>query len=282
MTTLYLCGSGNPEGVRLALTVNRAQNRWERIIILDDDPSKHGQSILGVEISGPFTELEQADKASSEVANLVTRKTKGRQSVLRKIQAYGLPLATLIDPGVDTLGVNFGRDITVYPTAYLCANASLGEGSVVFMGAIVGHGSRLGRCCVVAPGAVINARVELGEGVYIGTNASILPDLKIGPWATVGANSAVVQDVPTGATVMGVPAQVLILAGSNRSVESSNGPAAEQQNPNRPCDPTTLESEQTEIKSRTLKQLRLAQEKYIESYRLTNDDLIHRGEKRID
>ena len=282
MTTLYLCGAGNPEGIRLALTINQVQSRWDRIIILDDDPSKHGQSILGVEIVGSFNILERADPVSDEVSNMVARTTKRRQSALRKIQTYGLPFATLIDPGVDTTGVTFERGITAYRNALFCANASVDEASVVFMGAIVGHGSRLGRCCVVAPGAVINARVELGEGVYIGTNASILPDLKIGPWATVGANSAVVQDVPTGATVMGVPAQLLILDSSNRSVGSSNGPAAEQQNPNRPCDPTALESEQTEIKSRTLKQLRLAQEKYIESYRLTNDDLIHRGEKRID
>lgn len=282
MTTLYLCGAGNPEGIRLALTINQDQSRWDRIMVLDDDPAKHGQSILGVKIAGPFTVLEQADTASAEVSNMVARTTRRRQSALHKIQTYGLPFATLIYPGVDIMGVDFGRDITVYRNALLCANATMDEGSVVFMGAIIGHGSRLGRCCVVAPGAVINARVELGEGVYIGTNASILPDLKIGPWATVGANSAVVQDVPTGATVMGVPAQLLILDSSNRSVGSSNGPAAEQQNPNRPCDPTALESEQTEIKSRTLKQLRLAQEKYIESYRLTNDDLIQREEKQID
>ncbi len=282
MITLYLCGAGNPEGVRLALTVNRAQNRWERIVILDDDPSKQRKLILGVEIAGPFSLLERADPTSTDVANLVARTTKGRQSALRKIETYGIPFATLIDPSVDTMGVEFGRNITVYRTAFLSANATLGEGTVVFAGALAGHGCQIGRGCVLAPGAVINARVELGEGVYVGTNASILPDLKIGPWATIGANSAVVQDVPSGATVMGVPAQVLILDSSNRSVESSNGPAAEQQNPNRPCDPTTLESEKTEIKSRTLKQLRLAQEKYIESYRLTNDDLIHRGEKRID
>ena len=50
MTTLYLCGAGNPEGVRLALNINKAQNRWDQIVILDDDHSKHGQSIVGVGI----------------------------------------------------------------------------------------------------------------------------------------------------------------------------------------------------------------------------------------
>ena len=30
MRTLYLCGAGNLEGVRLALVVNREQARWEQ------------------------------------------------------------------------------------------------------------------------------------------------------------------------------------------------------------------------------------------------------------
>ena len=60
MRTLYLCGAGNQEGIRLALVVNRAQANWARIVLLDDDPNKQGQSILGVEIIGPFHLLAQA------------------------------------------------------------------------------------------------------------------------------------------------------------------------------------------------------------------------------
>jgi len=256
MATLYLCGAGNPEGVRLALNINRAQSRWEHIVILDDDPSKHGQSILGVEITGPFTVLERADPASSEVANLVARTTRKRQSALRKIQTYGLPFVPLIDPGVDMMGVDVGKDITVYRGVLFCANATVGEGSVIFAGAIVGHGCFLGRCCIVGPGAVINARVELGDGVYVGTNASILPDLKIGSWVTIGANSAAVQDVPAGATVMGVPAQILMEGGQELNGESLDSLGKGQG-----------DSERTEIQSEALRKLRIAQEKYIKAYR---------------
>ena len=210
MSTLYLCGAGNVEGVRLAIVVNRTNQRWERIVILDDDASKHGRKVLGIEILGPFSLLKQADPASTEVANLVTRTTRKRMFAMQKIQQYGLPFATLIHPGVDMTGVEFDGDLTVYQNVSFCAAARIERGCAVLTGAVVGHGCHMGRCCVVAPGAVINARVELGEGVYLGTNASILPDLKLGSWATVGSNSAVIQNVESGATVMGVPAQILI------------------------------------------------------------------------
>ena len=59
--TLYLCGAGNPEGVRLALVVNHVEKRWDRVVLLDDDLSKHGSLVLGVEIVGPFAALEDAN-----------------------------------------------------------------------------------------------------------------------------------------------------------------------------------------------------------------------------
>ena len=36
MRTLFLCGAGNGEGVRLARQVERTRPRFERIVLLDD------------------------------------------------------------------------------------------------------------------------------------------------------------------------------------------------------------------------------------------------------
>lgn len=209
MNTLYLCGAGNCEGVRLALAINQKQARWDRIILLDDDPTKHGQLILGVEVAGPFGMLGQADADSSEVANLVTRTPAKRLSARRKIEAYDLPFATLIHPSVEIDEVTFGRDVTVYQNAIVSPRATLEEGSVIWMGAAVGQESQLGRFCIVGPHAVVNGRVKLGDGVYVGTNATVLPELKVGSWATIGAGSVAMQHVPAGATVLGVPGKVV-------------------------------------------------------------------------
>ncbi len=209
MTTLYLCGAGNCEGVRLALSINQKQARWDRIILLDDDPAKHGQSILGVEIAGPFGMLEQANPECSEVANLVTRTPVKRWSARRRIEAHNLPFATLVHPSVDIDGVAFGQDVTVYQNAIVSPRVTVEEGSVIWMGAAVGQESRLGRCCIVGPHAVISGRVQLEDGVYVGTNATILPELKVGPWATIAAGSVAMQHVPAGATVLGVPGKVV-------------------------------------------------------------------------
>ena len=210
MKTLYLCGAGNPEGVRLARKINRGYHRWDRVVVLDDDPSKLGQSSLGVEVAGPFGLLDGAKPDSDEVVNLVARTAVKRWAAWDRIERHCVPRATLIDPSVDQEGVQAGRGVIVYQNAFLGAEAIVGDGAAVFMGGNVGHGARVGRCCIIAPNAVINARVQLGDGVYVGTNASILPDLKIGAWATIAAGALVTQNVPAGATVMGNPGKIVL------------------------------------------------------------------------
>lgn len=211
MSTLYLCGVGNGEGIRLALQVNRATARWQRILLLDDDAGKHGAERLGLTVVGGFDRLGEADRSADEVVNLVTRTTAGRASAHEKIAAYGIPFASLVHPGVDLLGVRLDDEVTIYANSSIGAEASVGRSSVVLVGAVVGHGARVGCSCVIAPNAVINGRVILEDRVYVGSNASILPDVRIGAGATVAANSLVVSDVPAGATALGVPAAIVRL-----------------------------------------------------------------------
>lgn len=210
MKTLYLCGAGNLEGIRLALVVNKEESRWDRIVLLDDDPNKHGQAILGVEIVGPFALLEKVDVGSSEVVNLVTRSSAKRWLAWGKIKQYGLSFASLIHPTVETDGAELGVGVTAYKNSVIGPGAVVGDGTVLLVGGTAGHGCRLGRCCILAPNAVVNSRVKLGNGTYVGSNAAIMPEIHVGDWVTIGACSAVIRDVPIGATVVGVPAKIVV------------------------------------------------------------------------
>lgn len=208
MTTLYLCAAGNPDGVRLALEVNDAAQRWDRIVLLDDDPAKHGSQILDVPVIGPFAALAD-HQPGDEAVNLVARSTKGRDGARAKIESFGIPLVSLIHPTVNLRGATLGRAVTVYEGCTISALSTVGDYAVVFTQAVLGHGATLGVGAVIAPGAVVNARVRVGDRAYIGSNASVLPDIAIGTEATVSACSAVLGDVPAGCTALGVPAEIM-------------------------------------------------------------------------
>lgn len=208
MTTLYLCAAGNPEGVRLALEVNDAIQRWDRIVLLDDDPAKHGQVIMDVPVVGPFGALAD-HQAGDEAVNMVALSTKGRDGARAKIESFGIALVSLVHPSVDVRGATLGRAVTIYAGCTISALSTVGDHSVVFTQAVLGHGALLGAGAVLAPGAVVNARVQVGDRAYIGSNASVLPDIQIGEEATVSACSAALGDVPAGCTALGVPAEIM-------------------------------------------------------------------------
>lgn len=208
MSTLYLCAAGNPDGVRLAIEVNDADRRWDRIVLLDDDPARQGQQILDVPVIGPFAALA-GHRPGDAAVNLVARSTKGRDAARAKIESFGISLISLVHPSVDIRGATLGRAVTIYAGCTISALSTVGDHAVVFTQAVLGHGATLGTGGVLAPGAVVNARVRVGDRAYIGANATVLPDLEVGAEATVSACSAAVGDVPAGSIALGVPAEIM-------------------------------------------------------------------------
>jgi serine O-acetyltransferase len=83
------------------------------------------------------------------------------------------------------------------------------------VGIVIGRGIRIGDGCTILHNVTIgvsemgNGVPVIGDNVYIGCGAVILGDVDIGDGSTIGANSVVLSDVPQGATVAGVPAEVV-------------------------------------------------------------------------
>jgi sugar O-acyltransferase (sialic acid O-acetyltransferase NeuD family) len=112
-----------------------------------------------------------------------------------------------------------------HQSAQIAINATVGEGCQFMAGSIVNPEAKIGKQCIIntkasidhecilsdgvelAPGATLCGLVFLGINVWIGAGATVLPRVSIGEDAIVGAGAVVTQDVPSGVTVVGVPAK---------------------------------------------------------------------------
>ena len=89
------------------------------------------------------------------------------------------------------------------------ANANVGIGCKLNVGAQIHHDVELGDYTTVAPAAVVLGGVQIGKKCYIGANATILPNIKIGDCAVIGAGAVVHRDVDINTRMVGVPAYQL-------------------------------------------------------------------------
>ena len=105
-----------------------------------------------------------------------------------------LPASAKIGPG---LFLSHLGAIYISPHAVIGSNCDIAQKVTIGV-------SGLGR-----PGAPV-----IGDNVYVGTGAVVIGKITVGDGAKIGANSVVMTNVPAGASVMGVPAQIIMRARS--------------------------------------------------------------------
>jgi serine O-acetyltransferase len=108
----------------------------------------------------------------------------------------------------------FVTGIDIHPAAHIGRRVVIDHG----MGIVIGETATVGEGCLLYAGVVLGGtslerkvrHPQIGKNVVIGSHACILGAIQVGEHARVGSGSVVVRDVPPEATVVGVPARVIV------------------------------------------------------------------------
>ena len=184
----------------------------DQVAFLDDDRARYGSSLIGGPVISPVSRCSDIQHDAVIVA-IGDNATRAR--VFLRFADAGEQMAIGTHPRSTIAG-----DVTLGPGSVVCAGAVINTGTtigcdvIINTGATVDHHSVIGAHVHIAPGVHMGGAVHVGDGALVGIGATVLPGVRIGEWSTVGAGAVVTADVPPHATVIGVPARVLTLAGA--------------------------------------------------------------------
>jgi len=181
--------------------------------ILDEDETKYGKVILDVPIIGGLDLLRNGMYERAVIAIGDNRK---RQRIAHYYKGF-CTWMTLI-----------------HPFSFVHSTCSIGDGTVVFAGAVTQPETIIGEHCIVntsasvdhdcsladfvhiGPGVRLTGGVKVEEGAFVGAGAVVIPQRTVGEWSVVGAGAVVTKDVKPYSKVVGVPAREIDSIDANK------------------------------------------------------------------
>jgi sugar O-acyltransferase (sialic acid O-acetyltransferase NeuD family) len=207
MARVVILGAGGHAQVvaDILLRAAEAGSSANPVAYLDDNRALYGRVLLGLPVLGSLAEL---DSVEHDAVIVGIGDNEVRRGLYRVLAERGEQFAIARHPAAV-----LAPDTQVGPGTMICAGVVVNTGSVIGAdtilntGCTVDHHNRVKDHAHIAPGVHLGGEVLVDEGALVGIGATVMPRCSLGAWSTVGAGACVTQPVPSGVTVVGIPAR---------------------------------------------------------------------------
>ncbi|MBM4053828.1 MAG: acetyltransferase [Planctomycetes bacterium] len=158
----------------------------------------------------PVIWVDNLDKYAKDHVAVCALGTTFRSRFTNQAASYGIRFRSLVHPLARiSARSTIGEGSIISVGAIIASHTQIGCHVIVNRGALIGHHTKIGNYVTIGPGANIAGSCTINDAVYIGMGAVIIDNVIIGSHAVIGAGSVVTENVPDNVQVVGVPAKIV-------------------------------------------------------------------------
>lgn len=209
MKNLVIIGAGGVgrETALIVQQINQLDDTWNLVGFVDDNLDNFGKVINGYSVIGGIDTLELLDEDYYVVIAIANYKVK--KSIVERLKGK-FRFATIVHPKVWIHDfMTLGEGSIIYEGAILTSNIEIGNHVIVCPKCGVGHDSKVKDYVSLLWNVNVSGNDLIDEGVLMGTGSTVIQGKTIGKGATIGAGAVVVDNVAPFSTAVGVPAKVI-------------------------------------------------------------------------
>ena len=209
MKNLVIIGAGGVgrETALIVQQINQLDDTWNLVGFVDDNLDNFGKVINGYSVIGGIDTLELLDEDYYVVIAIANYKVK--KSIVERLKGK-FRFATIVHPKVWIHDfMTLGEGSIIYEGAILTSNIEIGNHVIVCPKCGVGHDSKVKDYVSLLWNVNVSGNDLIEEGVLMGTGSTVIQGKTIGKGATIGAGAVVVDNVDPFSTAVGVPAKVI-------------------------------------------------------------------------
>ena len=223
MKNIVIVGAGGVgrETSLIIQQINELKSTWNLIGFIDDDVNSWGNVINGYPVIGGMDSLEKLSLDTYVVVAIANYKVKKR--IVNKINNR-FKFATIVHPRVLINDyMTLGEGTIIYEGAILTTNIKVGNHVIISPKCGIGHDSIIKDYVSLLWNVNISGNDIIEEGVMMGSASTVIQGKKIGKGSTVGAGAVVIDNIDSYSTVVGVPAKVIKIDYERREREYEEG-----------------------------------------------------------
>lgn len=202
---IYGSGGHGLEVEELARVINLKENKWEKIIFIDD-------AIEKIDNEKIFSFETIINKYVPEDIEFMTGIGEPviREKIYNKVKDRGYSFAILIHPlAYVAENVKLEEGVMIAYNAFISVKVHLSANSLIQPMASIHHECKIGRNSIVSSTVVMGGNSSLGDNSFIGIGAVVKQGINIGNGTVAGMGAVVVKDIPDKTMAAGNPAKII-------------------------------------------------------------------------